>query len=341
MVTLKDIGHKVNRSVTTVSRALAGCSDVSPDTILIVRKAAEEMGYFPNTLAQRLQKQSADTIGVIAPVSSKGYAESFFCEFLAGIGEEASNQGIDLLVAYAQEEDELSNYRKLISGRRVDGFILSRTLRDDPRVQFLNSLQFPFAAFGMIEGTSSLPYVEEDGEYAMGLVVEHLVSKGHTRIACICPPLSVLFAAKRLSGVQAKMKQLGLVLDPQLIREGSFDQKDGYEQTKSLLSLPNPPTAIIGFNDIIAFGAINAAKEQGLKIGKDLAVTGFDDIPMASMYRPALTTIRQPIREIGKMVTKLLLDTIKEKNAGIVLPEEALKDRQILLKPELIIRKST
>ena len=341
MVTLKDIGLRVNRSVTTVSRALSGCSDVSPDTIHLVQETAKQMGYVPNTLAQRLQKKSADTIGIIAPVSSMGYAESFFCELLAGIGEEASSQGIDLLVAYAKEENEMAIYKKLVTGGRVDGFIISRTLKNDPRVNYLSSVRFPFAAFGMVENHQDFPFVEEDGEYAMAQLVDHLVDKGHTRIACICPPLSVMFSAVRLRGVRKRLLELGIELDPSLVREGSFGQKDGYEQTNILLDLPNPPTAIIGFNDTIAFGAINAAKERGLKIGRDLAVTGFDDIPMASLYRPPLTTVNQPIHEIGGMVTRLLLQSIQEKNPKKNQVHYGLEKSQILLRPKLIIREST
>ncbi|MDD4572731.1 MAG: LacI family DNA-binding transcriptional regulator [Sphaerochaeta sp.] len=341
MVTLKDIGERVQRSVTTVSRALAGCSDVSPDTILLVRKTAEEMGYVPNTLAQRLQKKAADTIGIIMPYSSTGYAEPFFSELLAGIGKEASEQGLDLLVAYAKKENELSLYKKLVSGRRVDGFVISRTLCQDARIDYLASINFPFAAFGMVENRQDYPFVEEDGEYAMASIVNHLVEKGHKRIACICPPLSVMFSAVRLRGVRKRMEELDLPLSDEMVRIGSFDQKDGYEQAHRLLDLPNPPTAIIGFNDSIAFGVINAGKERGLVIGKDLAVTGFDDIPMAEMYRPPLTTVHQPIFEIGSLVTKLLVQSIQEKNPKYDSTSKGLEKMQVILCPKLIIRESS
>jgi len=341
MVTLKDIGERVNRSVTTVSRALAGCSDVSPETIHLVKEAAKEMGYVPNTLAQRLQKKTADTIGIIVPYSSTGYAEPFFSELLAGIGKEASEQGLDLLVAYAKKESELSLYKKLVSGRRVDGFVISRTLCQDERIDYLVSLNFPFASFGMVENRQDFPFVEEDGEYAMTTIVNHLVQRGHTRIACICPPLSVMFSAVRLRGVRKRMTELGLSLPDEMIRIGSFDQKDGHEQAAYLLDLPNPPTAIIGFNDSIAFGAINAGKERALKIGEDLAVTGFDDIPMAEMYRPPLTTIHQPIAEIGSLVTKLLVKAIQEKNPKYKATGQGLENMQVIMCPKLIIREST
>ncbi|PKL12568.1 MAG: LacI family transcriptional regulator [Spirochaetae bacterium HGW-Spirochaetae-8] len=332
MVTLKDIAVEVNRSVTTVSRALAGCSDVNKETAELVRTVAKRMGYVPNTYAQRLQKQTTDTVGIVAPPSSKGYAEPFFSEFLAGIGEKATEFGYDMLVAYAREENQMAIYRKLVEGRRVDGFILYRTLRNDPRVNYLHSIGFPFTSFGQVENLKDYAYIDEDGEYAMQMIARHLVDRGHRRIGCICPPLSVMYAYTRLNGLVKGLKELGLELDPELVREGYFDQKDGYEQALILLDHPNPPTAIVGFNDLIAFGVINAAKTRGLHIGSEFAVTGFDNGQMAAFYRPPLTTISQPTYEIGGLLLKLLID-----NLGNTKDPKP----QIFLRPKLIVRESS
>jgi len=332
MVTLKDIAEEVNRSITTVSRALAGCSDVNKETAELVKSVAKRMGYVPNTYAQRLQKQTTDTVGIVAPPSSKGYAEPFFSEFLAGIGEKATAFGYDMLVTYASEDNQMDLYRKLVEGRRVDGFILYRTLRDDPRVNYLHSIGFPFTSFGRVENLHDYAYIDEDGEYAMELVARHLFERGHRRIGCICPPLTVMYAYTRLNGLVKGLNNLGLDLDPDLIREGYFDQKDGYEQAMVLLGHPNPPTAIVGFNDLIAFGVINAAKNRGLHIGSEFAVTGFDNGQMAALYRPPLTTISQPTYEIGGMLFQLLIQNL----GNVKAPKP-----QILLSPELIVREST
>lgn len=359
MVTLKDISLRVNRSITTVSRALAGYSDVSDETITLVRTAAREMGYVPNTIARRLRSKSTETIGFVIPESSGGYSEAFFNEFLAGVSKTASMRGYDLLVAVANDpKDELSAYKKLIREGKVDGFILNRTYRVDPRVEFLLQEAFPFAMFGRVDKPGSIPYVDEDGDYAMGLIVKHLVNCGHTRIACIGQPQAITFSYTRLQSVEKHLKQLGHDLQPEMVRMGYFNQKEGYEQTNELLCKPHPPTAIICFNDLIAFGAINAAKDLGFTIGKDIAITGFDDIPMAAQYRPPLTTIFQPIQSIGGMVVDLLIDyirTIKEESENasaivdknrITLPvhweiESSHQGYQLLLKPELIIRETT
>ncbi len=360
MVTLKDISLRVNRSITTVSRALAGYSDVSDETIELVRNAAREMGYVPNTIARRLRNKSTETIGFVIPDSSGGYSEAFFNEFLAGVSKRASSFGYDLLVAVAHDkDDELSAYRKLIREGKVDGFILTRTYRNDPRVNFLSEASFPFALFGRVDETGSIPYIDEDGEYAMGLIVKHLLERGHTRIACIGQPQSIKFSHTRLKSVISHLEQAGFPIADDLVRMGYFTQKEGYDQTYELLRHPSPPSAIICFNDLLAFGAINAGKDAGLAIGKELAVTGFDDIPMAAHYRPPLTTIFQPIQSIGGMVVDLLLDNIRrikgdtpferdecDRKGRIEIPanwkiEAARHNHQLLLQPELIIRETT
>ncbi len=360
MATLKDIALRVNRSVTTVSRALAGYSDVSPDTIELVRSAAEEMGYVPNTIARRLRSKSSETIGFVIPDSSGGYAEAFFNEFLAGVSKRASRFSYDILVAVAHDkEDELAIYRKLITEGKVDGFILTRTYRNDPRAELLSKAHFPFAMFGRVENAPDAPYIDEDGAYAMRLITDHLIQKGHTRIACIGQPESIMFSYLRLQSVKEHLAAAGLSLPEEYIRMGYFNQKEGYDRTLELLALPSPPTALICFNDLIAYGAVNAGKDSSLKIGKQLAVTGFDDIPMSAHYRPPLTTISQPIQSIGGMVVDLLFDRIRMMR-GIEVEEKAPEERkgllevpanwkieadrhnhQLLLKPELIIRGTT
>ncbi len=332
MVTLKDISDRVNRSVTTVSRALSGCSDVSKTTAELIKSVADQMGYVPNTYAKRLQKQTTDTIGIVVHPASRGYAEPFFSEFLAGIGDKATEYGYDLLVSYAQEHNQMDIYHQLVEGRRVDGFILYRTLRNDPRVNYLQSVNFPFALFGQVENFEDYSYIDEDGEYAMQLIVKHLIERGHKRIGCICPSLSLMHAHTRYNGLVKNLLEFGLDLDPEMVREGYFDQGGGYEQAMVLLDHPNPPTAIVGFNDMIAFGAINAAKTRGLRVGKNFAVTGFDNSMMAPYYRPPLTTISQPIYNIGGQLFQILIKNIKDKT---------ISRTQLLLRPELIVRDSS
>ena len=332
-VTIKDIAKRTGKSITTVSRALHGYNDVSPETREMIVRVADEMGYTPNLLAQRLQKQRTDTIGFILPTFGPRFSDPFFSEFLAGIGSSATKYGFDILVSTQPPgEKELEAYRKKVTGRQVDGFVLVRTRCHDPRIQYLKETQTPFVAFGRTEGDIDYPFVDEDGASGMQLVVQHLVKLGHRRIAYISPPLEFTFARDRLRGLQEAMSNAGLVFPDSYLVFGALTQRSGKAQAQTLLNLSEPPTAIIAGNDLMAFGAMSAIQERGLRVGEDIAVAGFDDIPMSESTHPPLTTVHQPIYQIGSLVTDILMKIILGET-----PEQT----QYLMKPQLVIRQSS
>lgn len=333
VVTLKDIAKETGKSITTVSRALNDYDEVSLATKELVRRVATELGYTPNIFAQRLQKQYTDTIGLIIPTFGPRFSDPFFSELLAGVGNRAASLGYDLLVSTrAPGDEEVKAYCSMAQGRRVDGFVLVRTRRKDARVECLQKVNYPFVAFGRAEETVDFPYVDEDGVYGMRLVTQHLVSLGHQRIACIAPSSKLMFAHYRLQGFKEGLAEASLQADDSLILTGDLTQRGGYEQASRLLDLPSPPTAIAACNDLMAFGAMSAAQDRGLVVGKDISITGFDNIPMAEYSHPPLTTIHQPLYQIGGMVCEMLIHLIRG---------EKLERQQILLKPELIMRQSS
>ena len=332
-VTIKDVAKRVGRSITTVSRALNDYDDVSEETRRLVKQVAAEMGYVPSSIAQKLQKQQADTIGVILPTYGPRFSDPFFSEFLAGIGNTAAKQGFDLLVSTrAPGDEEINAYLNKIRSRRVDGFIIVRTRRHDPRITLLQEQAFPFAAFGRTESDNTFPLVDEDSEQGMRLVVNHLIEQGHTRIACITAPDDLMFACYRRQGYIAALQAHNLSLEPSLVVAGDLTQRSGKQAAQQLLSLSRPPTAIAACNDLMAIGAISAAQEQGLTVGKDIAITGFDDIPWAENTHPSLTTVHQPIYRIGTMVCQMLIQLIRG---------EPLSQQQVILQPSLIVRQSS
>ena len=332
-VTIKDIARKTGKSITTVSRALADYDDVSPATKELVRRVADEMGYTPNRLAQRLQKRRTETIGLILPTFGPRFADPFFSELLAGIGNTAASYGYDLLVStQAPGERELETYREKVQGGQVDGLIVVRTRRHDERIDYLRRVGVPFAVFGRTEDELDYPFVDEDGEYGMRLMVEHLVALGHRRIACIAPPPHLMFAHYRMVGIRKAMENAGLVLEEKLVVEGDLTQRGGFQAAEMLLERSPRPTAIVACNDLMALGAMSAAQKRGLVVGRDISITGFDDIPMAEHAHPPLTTVHQPIYKIGSMVCDMLLQILLGRE-----PEQ----RQIILKPRLVIRQSS
>jgi LacI family transcriptional regulator len=331
-VTIKDIAETVGRSVTTVSRALHGYDDVSPKTREMVLQVADELGYTPSSYATRLQKQQSDTIGIVIPTFGPRFSDPFFSEFLAGIGNKAGSLGYDILLSTCPPgEEEIDTYRSMIQGRRVDGFVIVRTRRHDPRIEFLCEMSFPFVSFGRTEGDCDFPYVDEDSEYGMHLIVDHLTKAGHTRIAFIAAPEDLMFAEYRINGFLGGLKKRGTPIDDSLIVTGDLTQSGGYRQANILLDLPNPPQAIVTCNDLMAFGAMSAAHQRGLVVGVDIAVVGFDDVTMAEHSHPPLTTVHQPVYKIGWMVTEMLIKKIN----GEILDEE-----HIILEPSLIVRQS-
>ncbi len=331
-VTIKDIAKRTGKSITTVSRALHGYQDVSPETRAMIVRVAEEMGYTPNLLAQRLQKQRTDTLGFILPTFGPRFSDPFFSEFLAGIGNTAGEYGYDLLVSTQPPgEKELEAYRQKVMGRQVDGFVVVRTRCQDPRIQYLRKVQTPFVAFGRTEGDLDYPFVDEDGVAGMKMLVRHLLSLGHRHIAYISPPLEFTFARDRMRGVREALAEANLTLAEGYLAFGDLTQRSGLAQAQKLLSLSKPPTAIIAGNDLMAFGAMSAVQQRGLRVGRDIAIAGFDDIPMAETAHPPLTTVHQPIYKIGRMITEMLIKIVRG---------EPLETQQVVLQPQLIIRQS-
>jgi LacI family transcriptional regulator len=332
-VRIKDIAEKVNRSITTVSRALNDYDDVSPETKKLILDTAREMGYSPNILAQRLQKQHSDTIGLVLPTFSPRFSDPYFSELLAGIGNKAAELGYDLLVSTRPPgPQEKVVYEKLIDGGRVDGFIIVRTRCQDQRVDYLLSRDFPFVAFGRTDSFKQFSYVDEDGYFGMQMVSEHLANLNHKLISCIAPRPELAFSNKRLDGLRDGLARFGISLQDKYIKIGDLTQKSGYELGGELLDMPDRPTAIAACNDLMAFGAISAAQDRGLIVGKDVSITGFDDIPMSEYSHPPLTTVNQPVYKIGNMVCEILINIIKK---------NITKYQQILLKPSLVIRQSS
>jgi len=332
-VSIKDIAKRVNRSITTVSRALNDYDDVSPETKQLILKTAKEMGYSPNTFAQRLQKQQSDTIGLILPTFSPRFSDPYFSELLAGIGNMAADLGFDLLVSTRSPgPEEIEAYKKLIEGERVDGFIVVRTRNQDARIEYLLSRDFPFVAFGRTDDCDRFSFVDEDGYFGMQLVAEHIASLDHKIIGCITPHPDLAFTEKRLGGLKDGLAKFNLKLNEKYIKSGDLTQKSGYELGKELLDLPVKPTAIIACNDLMAFGVMSAVQERGLLVGEDISVTGFDDIPMSEFSHPPLTTVHQPVYQIGRRVCEMLVKIIQNGHG---------EQKQVLLKPKLVIRQST
>jgi LacI family transcriptional regulator len=331
--TLKSLSKATGFSVTTVSRALGGFDDVNQETRRVILEEAQRQGYEPNLQARLLQGQRSQTVGLIMPTYGPRFSDPFFSEFVGGIGNEAASAGFDLLLStHAPTPDEIESYRRMISSRRVDGFILSRVRMNDARIEFLLREKMPFVVFGRTQSSQEYVFIDVDGEAGQRELTKHLLDVGHERIAYITPPQNLTFTQLRVRGFHQAMSARALGVPPQYLIEGDLTEAGGYRAAEALLTLAEPPSAIMTGNDLMAFGVMSLIQSRGLRVGVDIAVGGFDDIPAAEHVHPGLTTIHQPIYQIGQQVTRLLLDMI----AGNP-PEQS----GTLLLPRLIVRGST
>jgi LacI family transcriptional regulator len=332
-VTLKDIARRVNRSVTTVSRALHDYDDVNEETRELIKRTAREMGYMPNVVAQRLQKRRTDTLGLILPTFGPRLSDPHFGEVLAGVSDEVAKVGFDLLISVSNPSlDELEVYRQKISGRRVDGVLVVRTRCHDQRVDFLSSRNIPFVAYGRTLDARDFPYVDVDHVAGMRALVEHLNNLGHQRIGCVVGSPDFTFVHYQLEGFRQAMTTCDLAVDEGLLVEADLTQRGGYGAAQTLLSQSDPPTAVVTSNDLMALGVMSAAQDQGLDVGRDIAVSGFEDIPLAETSHPTLTTVRHPAHRLGQRLGQMLVALVSG---------EPLSEQHVLLPPSLIIRQST
>jgi DNA-binding LacI/PurR family transcriptional regulator len=333
-VTLKQVAARAGVSYQTISKVLNGQVQVSPDTQARILQAVEELGYRPNRFAQNMRAGRSFMIGYSWVPTSPDQPNHILDQFLSSMVQEAVQAGYHLLpFPYRDGDEHVEDYRELIETGHVDGFVLSSVNFDDPRIAFLLKRGFPFVAFGRSNPDWDFPYVDVDGTEGTRQEVEYLISKGHQHIAVLAWPEESRVGNDRVKGYFAAMEYAGLSVNPNWIHRGEGTFEFGRTAALELLQLPadQRPTAIVALNDAQAIGAIHAAQAQGFRVGEDLAIAGFDDAPMAQYLLPPLTSVRQPIRAAGRACVELLINLIQ----GNEPPS-----RQILLKPELILRAS-
>ena len=333
-ITIREVARRLNLSTTTVSRALDGYDDVAEETRRLVVDTAREMGYVPNQAARQLRRRRSDTIGYILPADTPRFSDPFFAEFIAGLGDEAAVHGLDLLVSTAPPGSQVEQqaYERWTHGRKVDGIVLNRIHLSDWRVQYLAQLQFPFVTLERSLDPYEYPSIEVNGRYWFKVLMDHLVSLGHQRIAYIGASPDLKIQADRMQGYRDGLHFHNLNFDQRLVEEGDLTSEGGYRAGRRLFGLPNPPTAIACVDDMTAIGVLHAAREQGCIVGQELAVAGFDGIEGFEHTQPPLTTINQPVYQIARRLVRMLA----ARCSG-----ESLQEKRVQIEPVLEVRQST
>lgn len=335
MPTIKDVAREAGVSTATVSYVLNESGNISQETRQRVVAAVERLGYRPSVIARGLKAGQSRMIGYSwTPVPANQF-NPILEKFVHSMAEAAAERDFHVLAFPSTDPaDELMPYREMAASGRVDGFIVSNTTLNDPRIRYLLDIDFPFVAFGRANPDWRFSWVDVDGADGLRQVVEHLRGLGHRRIACLCWPEGSASGQERLSGYCRAMEEAGLPVHPGWIVRIENDYYEAYEATARLLSLPpdDRPTAIAALTDLMAMGVLNAAADGGLEVGRELAVTGFDDAPITGYLRPSLTSVRQPIARAGEEVVHMLLG---------MLHGETSSPPTSLLRPRLIVRNST
>lgn len=310
--TLKDVATTCGVSSTAVSLVLNNKpSNLSEKTKQLITDTAKALGYRPDPTARSLATKKTNTIGVIIPDISN----AFFSEAVRHIQIELSKYGYDMFLC--NSEEKFSNdlkYLELLMSRNVDGLILTMSAESiTPTHQeaiksILNDSKIPFVLFDrFFDGIESKVFVDNEASgYDMA---KHLIANGHKEIGVITGPLMLNSSRDRLKGVQKALDEAGLSLKKDNIVTGFYDMETGRIGAKQLL---NKVTAIFAFNDLQAFGVIDSAKDMGIRIPDDVSLVGFDDIFYSAILETRLTTVRQPIYDMSKAISTLLMKMVQD-----------------------------
>ena len=311
-VTISDVAAELGLAKGTVSRALNDYPDIAPSTRERVRCGARKLGYQPLSHAQAIKTGRARSLGLVIQLSEHDAHRPFLADFLAGISFVASGEGWTLTVATADSDAAtLSTMRRLIDEHKVDGFILPRTLIDDPRSALLKDQEVPFVMFGRTRDSTGCAWYDVRSEDAMADAVQRLAALGHRRIAFVNGGGHYQYSRLRLDGFRWGLARVGIEEDPDLVLSGALTPEAGEASGRSLLALPRPPTAIVFAVDSAALGLYRTARRHGLRIARHLSVIGYDGIPDGSHADPPLSTYAVDIRRAGERLARMLIDRIR------------------------------
>jgi DNA-binding LacI/PurR family transcriptional regulator len=331
--TSKDVATLAGVSRTTVSFVMNDRSDVKipEETRRRVRDAARELGYHPHASARRLAGGRSHVLALVLRQSPEQVAgDAVLAETLRGLAAAARTGGFRVMVEPFALDDPMVTYTALLRAQHADGLVVSGPRVDDPSLAELVRDGFPIVLQGALPDVSA-PSVDVDNVAGARGAVEHLISLGHRRIACITnAPLVYTAAQERLDGYRLALEAAGLDAAPELVAEGAFDAPSGHAAMAQLLARTAFDAAFVA-SDVVALGAIGALREAGRRVPDDVSIVGFDDIPLAAYFDPPLTTVRLPAYELGHAAGRALLERIADRE----IPPRTL------LPTELIVRSST
>jgi LacI family transcriptional regulator len=331
--TLEEVASLAGVSRSTVSRVINDRPNVRPETRERVQKAIRNSGYQPHAVARSLVTNRTRIISMVIPeVVTTLFSDPFFPLLLGGATRACNTHQYQLMLSlFTAPADPQEMYQRVLRSGYIDGAIVASASLDTPIISDLLRDRIPFVSIGR-HPDERVHYVDVDNTNGARMVVEHLIRLGHRRIATITGRLDMAAGRDRLSGYRQALEARRIPVEEELIVEGDYTENSGMVGMQQLLSAS--PSAVFAASDTMAIGALKALRETGLQVPQDVALVGFDDIPIASVVEPALTTVRQPINRLGSIAIEVLLSLIEDSL------EEGAPANRIILPTELVIRAS-
>ncbi|MBK3647641.1 MULTISPECIES: LacI family DNA-binding transcriptional regulator [Streptomyces] len=337
--TLEEVAARAGVGRGTVSRVINGSPRVSEATRAAVEAAVAELGYVPNTAARALAANRTDAIALVVPEpETRFFAEPYFSDMLKGVGAEISDTEMQLLLIFAGSDRERRRLAQYLAAHRVDGVLLVSVHADDPLPDLLAQLEIPAVISGPRSAAETLTSVDSDNYGGGRSAAEHLLARGRHKIAHITGRLDVYGAQRRVDGYRDALRDAGHKVDEALIEPGDFTEEGGRRAMTRLLSRCPDLDAVFAGSDVMAAGARQVLREEGRRIPDDVALVGYDDSAIARHMDPPLTSVRQPIEEMGRRMIDLLLEEIADRRPAA---SRGLERRQVVLATELEARASS
>ncbi|ANE47247.1 LacI family transcriptional regulator [Paenibacillus swuensis] len=333
-VTIKDVARIAGVSPSTVSRVISNHPRISRATADKVRKIMSDLDYHPNIMAQSLVSKTTNTIAIILPRPAEElFLNLFFAEVIRGIVSQTSKAGYDLLMTSgSSQREEVEAITRLVRGRRIDGVLLLHSRNNDPLIAFLREENFPFVLIGRSPDDQEVLSVDTDNVQASYDAVMHLVMQRHERIGFVNGPPNLTVSQDRMAGYRKALQEQGLEGKPEWIVEGEFLQESGYRAMSFLMNLSERPTALVVTDDVVTFGVLRGLIELGYKVPEDIALVSFNNIALAEMSTPPISSIDIGIYQLGYTASHALLASIQNEGEG---------KKRVIIPHRLVVRESS
>ncbi|MGQ4491408.1 LacI family transcriptional regulator [Streptomyces sp. 372A] len=330
--TLEEVAALAGVGRGTVSRVINNAAGVRESTRRAVQRAIDELGYVPNLAARSLAGQRAGAVALVMTKTDwRLFGEPFFSEIVRAVGDALDERGVQLLLTLVRTDTERQRLLEYVRGGRVDGVLLMSVSAEDRLPDMLADAGVPTVLLGRRSGDERVTYVDADNVGGARDAVGHLVRGGRRTIAAIAGPPEMYVAQCRLRGYREALREAGCAEPPSLVAQGDFTEASGRRAMARLIERHPEVDAVFAASDSMAAGALAALRAAGRRVPEDVAVVGFDDFELAEQTDPPLTTVRQPMEEIGRAMVRLLLEEMSR-------PKVAW--HHVILRTSLMVRQS-